>query len=71
MTKYDMAIKFAEILGVPTDHLVKVDTVDEKSAVNRPTDAQLDVGKLKEMGINVQAVDFVSWWRRYLGAFRH
>ena len=71
MTKYDMAVKFAEILGVPTDHLVRVDSIDEKAAVSRPRDSQLDVGRLKELGINVQSVDFESWWRRQLKAFRH
>ena len=71
MTKYDMAVKFAEILGVPTDHLVRVDSIDEKTAVNRPRDCQLDVGRLKELGVNVQTVEFESWWRRQLRAFRH
>jgi len=66
-----MAIKLAEILGVPTDHLVRVDTLDESATVHRPVDAHLDTGRLKELGINVQGVDFVSWWRRYLGAYRH
>src|SRR5271167_3582381 len=45
MTKYDMAVKFAEILGVPTDHLVRIDSIDEKAAVSRPRDSQLDVGR--------------------------
>jgi len=71
MTKYDMAMKFSEILGVPSDHLLRVDTIDKKAAVNRPLNSQLDVGRLKELGINTQAVDFVSWWRRKLGAYRH
>ena len=71
MTKYDMAVKFAEILGVPTDHLIRVDSIDEKAAVSRPRDCQLDVGRLKELGVNVQSVDFGSWWKRKLGAFRH
>jgi S-adenosylmethionine synthetase len=71
MTKYEIALVFAEILGVPADHLVKVDTIDEKAAVNRPLDSHLDVGKLKELGVNVQCVDFADWWRRHLGAFRH
>jgi S-adenosylmethionine synthetase len=71
MTKYDMAVRFAEILGVPTDHLIRVDSIDEKAAVSRPRDCQLDVGRLKELGINVQSVDFESWWRRKLRTFRH
>jgi len=71
MTKYDMAMKLAEILAVPTDHLVRVDSIDEKTAVKRPRDSQLDVGRLKELGINTQTVDFESWWRRKLGAYRH
>jgi S-adenosylmethionine synthetase len=70
-TKYEMGMVFAEILGVPTDNLVKVDSIDEKAAVSRPQNCQLDVGRLVELGINVQCVDFASWWRRYLGAYRH
>jgi S-adenosylmethionine synthetase len=71
MTKYDMALQFAEILSVPSDHLVRVDQIDESVAVNRPKDCQLDIGRLKELGINTQSVDFKDWWRRRLGAFRH
>lgn len=71
MTKYEMALKLAEILGVPTDHLVKVDSIDENAAISRPRDCHLDVGRLQELGVNVQTVDFESWWRRKLGAFRH
>ena len=71
MTKYDMAIKIGEILRVPTDYLERADSVDEKAAVNRPRDSRLDLGRLKELGINLQTVDFESWWRRRLGAFRH
>lgn len=71
MTKYDMAMQFAEVLGVPSDHIVRVDEIDEKIAVNRPRDCQMDVGRLKELGINTQSVDFKAWWRRRLGAFRH
>ena len=71
MTKYDIAMQFAEILGVPSQHLAKVDHIDEKVAVNRPRDCQLDIGRLKELGINTQSVDFHPWWRRRLGAFRH
>jgi len=71
MTKYEMAVKFGEILGVPTDHLVKVDNIDKGVAVQRPENAQLDVGRLRELGIDVGTVDFTAWWRRYLGAYRH
>jgi dTDP-4-dehydrorhamnose reductase len=71
MTKYDMGLVFAEILGVASDHMVSIDKIDEKAAVNRPQDCQLDVGRLKALGINVQTADFASWWRRRLGAFRH
>jgi len=66
-----MAVKFAEILGVPSNHLVKLDEIDESTTVRRPLNAQLDVGRLRELGINTQTVDFESWWRRRLGAFRH
>jgi hypothetical protein len=70
MTKYDMALKFGEILGVPTDHIVRVDEPDQNAKM-RPENSQLDVGRLKEMGTDVSAVDFEAWWRKYLGAYRH
>jgi S-adenosylmethionine synthetase len=71
MTKYDMSMVFAEILDVPSDHIVSVDSIDEKAAVSRPKNSQLDVGRLEELGINTQTVDFKSWWRKKLGAYRH
>ena len=71
MTKYEMALNFADILGVHTNHFVSVDKVDERAVVKRPLNAQLDVRRLKELGINVQTVNFESWWRRNLGAYRH
>jgi dTDP-4-dehydrorhamnose reductase len=71
MTKYDMAIKFGEILGVDTSHLVRVDEVDEATQVSRPRDCRLDCGRLGELGIGVNCVKFEAWWRRYLRAYRH
>ena len=71
MTRYEIALKFAEILGLPTDHLVKVDTWDENVSVKRPLDAQMDVGRLKDLGINLRTVDFEGWWRRHLRVYRH
>ena len=71
MTKYTMAMKFAEILGVDNTHIRKVDAVDEKSAVSRPVDCKMDSTRLRELGVFGGGVDFEGWWRWYLRAYRH
>lgn len=70
MTKYDMAVKFAEILKLPTEHLVRVDSIPEGEAVKRPIDSRLDVGRLKELGVSVECVDFAGWWTAYLRRYQ-
>ncbi|KAF2096017.1 NAD(P)-binding protein [Rhizodiscina lignyota] len=77
-TKYEMCEALAEILGLPVDGLQRWDPSKEDegksegdSQTARPYDCHLDTGALKELGINVNCLDFVAWWRRELRAFRH
>lgn len=73
MTKYEICGKFSEIMGLPMDGLVR-DTDGGKPGPDgtmRPYDCHLDTGALKELGVDVGTVDFVAWWRRKVGAFRH
>jgi S-adenosylmethionine synthetase len=73
MTKYEICQKFSEIMGLPMDGLVP-DTDGGKPGPDgtvRPFDCHLDTSELKSLGIDVHTVDFVAWWRRKVGAFRH
>jgi dTDP-4-dehydrorhamnose reductase len=73
MTKYEICEKFSEIMGLPMDGLVR-DTDGGKPGADgtvRPYDCHLSSDVLKELGVDVRTVDFVAWWRRKVGAFRH
>ncbi|KAK9328007.1 hypothetical protein V1520DRAFT_347280 [Lipomyces starkeyi] len=66
-TKYEICQLLGELLGVPTTHLKKVDTVIKaNSKVIRPHDCCLSNKRLMELGIDSSTVDFVTWWKKYL-----
>lgn len=74
MTKYEIVEKLGEILDLPIDNIVRDQESGKKPAPDgtlRPYDCHLDTSDLKKLGIDVSTVDFVAWWRRWLGAFRH
>ncbi|KAL2437022.1 Methionine adenosyltransferase 2 subunit beta [Exophiala dermatitidis] len=71
MTKYEMCKTFAEIMGLPCDGIVADKDGGSGATTQRPYDCHLDTSDLKKLGIDVSTVDFVAWWRRYVGAFRH
>ncbi len=72
MTKYEICQTFGEIMGLPVDHIIAdKDGGKPKDGTARPYDCHLDTSELKNLGIDVAAVDFVAWWRRTTGAFRH
>ena len=73
MTKYEICEKFADIMGLPMDGLVtdKDGGKPAPDATLRPYDCHLDTSELKTLGIDIGTVDFVAWWRRKVGAFRH
>lgn len=74
MTKYEIVQKFSEIMGLPLDNM-QVDTESGKKpgpdGTMRPYDCHLSTVELKDLGVDISTVDFVAWWRRKVGAFRH
>jgi S-adenosylmethionine synthetase len=73
MTKYEICEKFSEIMGMHVDGMVR-DTDGGKPGPDgtvRPYDCHLNTEELKKLGVDVGTVDFVAWWRRKVGAFRH
>lgn len=73
MTKYEICSTFAEIMGLPMDGMVadKDGGKPGPDGTLRPYDCHLDTSELKKLGIDVSTVDFVAWWRRKVGAYRH
>lgn len=73
MTKYEICKTLAEIMALPIDGIVPIKDGGKPGpdGTMRPYDCHLDTGELKKLGISVETVDFVAWWRRKLGAFRH
>ena len=73
MTKYEICQTFSEIMGLPMDGLVadKDGGKPGPDGTVRPYDCHLDTQELMSLGIDVGTVDFVAWWRRKVGAFRH
>ena len=71
MTKYEICAKFGDIMGLSIDSIqANTEGNDPNAAVQRPYDCHVSTKALKDLGIEVEAMDFVAWWRRELGAFR-
>ncbi|EGS21020.1 dtdp-4-dehydrorhamnose reductase-like protein [Thermochaetoides thermophila DSM 1495] len=71
-TKYEMCQLFAEIMGLPIDNIeANTEGNDPNATVQRPYDCHLSTRALQELGIDVSTQDFVGWWRKECGAFRH
>lgn len=63
MTKYEMCEKFAEILDVPLNGMIRnKEGNDPNASVQRPYDTHLSTQVLKDLGIDVRTVGFVEWW---------
>ncbi|BFZ59930.1 hypothetical protein YB2330_000952 [Saitoella coloradoensis] len=67
-TKYEICQIFGDILGLPIDHLIAQDTVEQTPGVIRPRDCKLSTKTLRDAGISVDHVDFKQWWQRRLTA---
>ncbi|KAK9471199.1 uncharacterized protein V1510DRAFT_420735 [Dipodascopsis tothii] len=63
-TKYEICLLYAELMAVPTDHLVRVDELEATPGVIRPHDCHLSSDRLAALGIDVSNVDFKAWWQR-------
>ncbi|KAF1834096.1 NAD(P)-binding protein [Decorospora gaudefroyi] len=71
MTKWQICQTFADIMGLPLDNMLPFRPSEEPGdGTVRPFDCHLDTSSLQELGIDVQTVDFRTWWRREVGAFR-
>jgi S-adenosylmethionine synthetase len=63
MTKWDIVKIFSEIMGLPLDNLEPFKPDDNpKDGVKRPYDCHLDTSVLRELGIDIETVDFRTWW---------
>lgn len=63
MTKYEMCVMFADILGVPMEGMERNKEGNDPAAkVQRPYDTHLSTEELKGLGINVVTQDFKAWW---------
>lgn len=71
MTKYEICEKFGRIMGLSIENIEpNAEGNDPNASVQRPYDCHLSTKALQDLGILVEAMDFVAWWRRELGAFR-
>jgi S-adenosylmethionine synthetase len=74
-TKWDMCQLFGEILALPVDGMVPDKPAEEgeggAAGVQRPYDCHLDTSVLKELGIDVSAVPFETWWYGLFFSFPH
>lgn len=74
MTKYEIVQKFGEIMDLPIDN-IKADKESGKKPASdgtlRPYDCHLDTSDLQQLGIDVSTLDFIAWWRKWMGAYRH
>ena len=72
-TKFEICQVFAEIMGLSMDGMVadKDGGKPGPDGTMRPYDCHLSTQDLKDLGFNVQTMDFVGWWRREVRAFRH
>ncbi|KJZ75024.1 hypothetical protein HIM_05510 [Hirsutella minnesotensis 3608] len=71
VTKYDICLRFGEIMGLSTAGIEpNTQGNDPNASVQRPYDCHLSTRTLEQLGIDVSTCDFVAWWRREVGAFR-
>ncbi|KAI0150211.1 RmlD-like substrate binding domain-containing protein [Xylariaceae sp. FL1272] len=71
-TKYEICQVFSDIMGLSIDAIEpNTEGNDPSAAVQRPYDCHLSTAALKEIGIDVSAMDFKAWWRWNVRAFRH
>ncbi|PYH92789.1 NAD dependent epimerase/dehydratase family protein [Aspergillus ellipticus CBS 707.79] len=72
MTKYEICEKLADVLGLSLVGMIRNQQGNDPNAtVQRPYDVHLSTKALTELGIDVRTVDFVSWWRKHLKAYKH
>ena len=73
MTKYEICEALGQMMGLSLDGIIadKDGGKPGPDGTMRPYDCHLDTSELKKVGIDVRTMDFVAWWRRKVGAYRH
>ena len=70
-TKYQICEALAEIMGLPMGQMIaNKEGNDPHAAVQRPYDCHLSTAALKNIGINVDAQDFRTWWKWNVKAYK-
>ncbi|KAI5812062.1 hypothetical protein BZA77DRAFT_270665 [Pyronema omphalodes] len=69
-TKYQICKIFAEVMGLPHQHIKGNAENDPNSTVVRPYDCHLSTQALRDLGIDVSATPFKIWWQKYMGAYK-
>jgi S-adenosylmethionine synthetase len=63
MTKWQIVQTFADITGLPLHNMVPSKPTEEtEDGTIRPYDCHLDTSVLRELGIDVNTVNFTFWW---------
>ena len=73
MTKYEIVEKFGEIMDLPIDNIERDQESGKapaKDGTLRPYDCHLSTNELQKLGLDTSTIDFVAWWRRWVGAYR-
>ncbi|KDQ58675.1 hypothetical protein JAAARDRAFT_206541 [Jaapia argillacea MUCL 33604] len=68
-TKYEMALVFSKILGLPHDHIIPdAEPPTGEAATTRPRDCQLYTLETEELGVEggLGWTPFEEWWTQYL-----
>jgi hypothetical protein len=69
MTKWDMTRTIADVLGLPTDHVMPLSEKPTLSPgqTERPWNTELSVVATEALGVScTEAIGFEDWWRAYL-----
>lgn len=70
-TKYEICELFAEIMGLPLEGMIaNTEGNDPNASVQRPYDCHLSSKALKDLGIDINTMDFAGWWKREARAYR-
>ncbi|KAJ2559892.1 hypothetical protein EV175_000126 [Coemansia sp. RSA 1933] len=68
LTRYDMCVVLADILGVSDVKLVPLTEQQKGDGVERPWDTRMSTGALQRAGISVDYVPFRQWWSQRMAS---
>lgn len=68
-TKFRMVALIASLFNLSIDHIERDPGIENAGSVQRPDNAQLDMQKLSQVGINIEQANFETTIRRCLETF--